>query len=135
MTPAVDPVIRALIALNLTEYEADFRTILAGRLQQEPDVRVLTIAAVAVLMQIGRVPWPYIQQTVAHLEQLPGDALKDEAVGIVNGTHLVVPTVKGLVVTKLADGRTVSDPPPGIVSTLYGVSVIWELISKATTAK
>jgi hypothetical protein len=130
----LDPVLQTAVALNLTEYEADLRRVVnMVKSTPTPTLRDLVIAATAVLMQIGRVPWPTIMQALTALKTRSDEDLQTDAIGLLNGSHLVVPVngPAGVAVYDLATTLAVDEPPPALVSTIYGVNISWQLIAKA----
>ena len=130
----LDPILQTAVALNLTEYEADLRRVVnMVKVTPAPSLRDLVIAATAVLMQIGRVPWPTIMQAITHLKTRSDADLQTDAIGLLNGSHLVVPVNgdAGVATYDLSSTLQVDEPPPALVSTIYGVNVSWQLIAKA----
>jgi len=134
--PAPDPVLRTLIALNLTAEEANFRGIIANIAvdPENPQVRELVIATICVLMAFGGLSWAILLRVMPELKKRPDALLVDDAIAIINGGHIVIPSEAsptGVLVYDLATMRTVPEPPQGYVTTVYSVAAIWAQVNKA----
>ena len=130
----LDPILQTAVALNLTEYEADLRRVVnMVKSTPTPTLRDLVIASTAVLMQIGRVPWPTIMLAIDALKSRSDEELQSDALGLLNGSHLIVPSKSDVLVLDIATTVAVAEPPPALVSTIYGINVAWSLIAKAVS--
>ncbi len=139
MDPKPDKVLELLVGLHLADHEREFRSLLdslAGNNEgDEYPTSTLVIALVCLLMSMGQVGWPIVMKTLSTLKRLPDDALKSGAVAIVNGSHLVLPTLDAsgeadILVLALTTLRP--SPPgaisPALVSTIYSLGAAWEKI-------
>lgn len=131
-----DPILRTLVALNLTAEEANFRGIIANIAvdPEKPQVRELVIATVCVLMAFGGLSWAILLRVMPELKKRPDKLLVDDAIAIINGGHVVIPSSDsptGVLIYDLATMRTVPEPPNGYVTTVYSVAAIWTQITKA----
>lgn len=125
-----DPVLQYLIAMNLGDHEAEFRSLLAVLSpKEEPRMRHIVIATVGALMGIGGIHWAIVMRTVTLLNERTDEQLsKDDAVGLANGSHLLIPSDNedGVSVFDLRSGIALkSILPPPMVTTLYSVHAIW----------
>lgn len=125
-----DPVLQYLIAMNLGEHEAEFRSLLAVLSpKEEPRMRHIVVATVGVLMGIGGIHWSIVMRVVTLLNDRTDEQLSsDDAVGLTNGTHLVIPsnTEDGVSIFDLRSGVAFTGAlPPPMVSTIYSVNAIW----------
>jgi hypothetical protein len=128
-----DAVIRYLVDVNLIEHERTFRVVLANiKSPPVPSARELVIATVIVLMRIGAVDPDTINVVQAALADRPAAQLREEAVAIVNGQHLLLPGDRGRIkVINMATLREEQgDPPSAWVSTIYSLAAIWERAEK-----
>jgi hypothetical protein len=131
-----DPVLRTLVALNLTAEEANFRGIIANIAEdpEKPQLRELVIATICVLMTFGGLSWAIMLRVMPALKKRPDKLLADDAVAIINGGHVVIPSSEsptGVLIYDLATMRTVAEPPQGYVTTVYSVAAVWAQIEKA----
>ncbi len=134
--PTPDPVLRTLIALNLTAEEANFRGIIANIAvdPDNPQIRELVIATICVLMAFGGLSWAILLRVMPELKKRPDALLVDDAIAIINGGHIVIPSETsdtGVLVYDLTTMRTVPEPPRGYVTTVYSVAAIWAQVDKA----
>lgn len=134
--PPLDPVLRTLIALNLTAEEANFRGIIANIAvdPEKPQIRELVIATVCVLMTFGGLSWAILLRVMPELKKRPDALLSDDAIAIINGGHIVIPSSEsptGVLIYDIATMRTIPEPPRGYVTTVYSVAAVWAQIDKA----
>ena len=129
---AEDGVLRYLIAINLAAHEAEFRGII-DNVAEEPDcpqLRDLVIATVAVLMSLGSISWPIIMTTISALKRRTDAQLPSDALAIINGSHLALPSGDGTKVVDLDTMRETDDDIHAFVSTVYSVTAIWDRASE-----
>lgn len=126
--PEPDAVLKLLIGLSLTVAEADFRGILESVAEepQAPKVRDLVISTVCVLMSLGKVSWPVTLKAMNSLKNRSDEQLKEDAVAIVNGSHLVVPYEDAVQFYDVGTMRQVAEPPSSFVSTIYSCTSVWD---------
>lgn len=125
-----DPVLQYLIAMNLGDHESEFRSLLAVLSpQEEPRMRHIVVATVGVFMGIGGIHWSIVMRAVTLLNARTDAQLSSEdAVGLTNGSHMIVPADNddGVTVIDLGTGVVFKgNLPPPMVSTIYSVSSIW----------
>lgn len=128
-TQPTDAVLQFLMAVNLADAETEFRGVIDSVAKDPlvPQLRDLTIAMVAVLMTMGGVHWPVVMRVVNHLAKLPDAQLKEAAVAVINGAHLLLP--KGEDDVLMLDIMTLRESPdigPAFVSTVYSCTAVWE---------
>ncbi len=124
-----DRVLRYLMSVNLIEHERTFRVVLANiKSPAIPGARELVIATIIVLMRIGQVDPDTVSVVQTSLAERTADQLRQEAVAIVNGQHLLLPgeggRIKVINMTTLREEH--GDPPSAWVSTIYSLAAIWE---------
>lgn len=132
--PVGDVVLRLLMGLHLVEQEAEYRSILENSATDpdNPSIRDLTVATVVLLMSMGGVGWPILMRVINQLRRLGDDDIREGAVAIMNGSHLMLPDKGDRV--KILDMGTLrevdKDPPPSLVSTIYSATSIWSQTEK-----
>lgn len=136
MHKSPDRILMTVVALNLTDYESQFRR-LANNLKngtKEPSVRDLTLTTVGIMMQLARIEWPVINSAIAALQTRSDKDIVDDSVALINGSHLLVPcNTDGVKIIDVSTAEPVDTPPPAIVTTLYSVGTIWGIINKAVS--
>lgn len=129
-----DVVLRLLMGLHLVEQESEYRSILENAAvdPDNPTTRDLTVAVVVLLMSMGGVSWPILMRVINQLRRLGDDDIREGAVAIMNGSHLMLPDKGDRV--KILDMGTLrevdKDPPPSLVSTIYSATSIWAQVEK-----
>lgn len=132
MATAPDKVLQYLIAVNLTDHEPDFRSLIDLCGSDVITERELVIATVGVLMAIGQVRWPVIIKTVNALKALKNDELAETSVAIINGDILVLPPT-GENPPALLDMTTLrpyAGHPSPFLSTVYSTAAMWAKASQ-----
>lgn len=128
-----DPVLRYLIEVQLVDFEAEFRGILENVAEEpgQPMIRDITIATIAILMTMGGVKWPVVMRVLTHLSRRSDEELQQDAVAILNGSHMVLPEGKDSVaIFDLATLRQVPQLGPAFVSTVYSCTAVWNQAAK-----
>ena len=123
-----DPVLRYLMEVQLTDFEPDFRGILENIAEEpgQPMIRDITIATVAILMTMGGVKWPVVMRMLSHLSRRSDEELQQDAVAILNGSHMVLPDKDdSVIVLDLATLRPVANHGPAFVSTVFSCTSVW----------
>ena len=124
-----DIVLTYLMGVNLADHEANFRGVLENIAETPtaPKIRDLVIATTAILMSMGGLAWPVIMRVMAHLKTRSDSQLQQDAVAIINGAYLVLPSDNGEVIAlELATLRPIAELGPGFVSTIYSMTAVWD---------
>jgi hypothetical protein len=91
-------------------------------------------------MGIASVNWTIVMRVISLLNKRSDAQLReDDAVGITNGVHLVIPSDEGkdgVLIYDLRTGTKFTDQlPPPMVSTIYSVNAIWAHAESVLTKK
>lgn len=124
-----DVVLRYLMGLGFVERESTFRGTLETVADEprNPMLRDLVVATAGVLLDAGGVPWPIIMRILSHLKRRSDDDLRgDDAVAIVNGDCLLLPSEGNSIITlDMMTLRERETPTHALVSTIYSLRAIW----------
>jgi len=125
-----DLVLNYLMDLQLAEHEGEFRGVLENILDGDAiGIRHMSVATVAVLMSLGGVPWTVVMRVLTRLKKRTDEELMEDAIAIVNGSHIIIPDSDDPRGVSIYDVRTLEEAesaPRGIVSTVYSITAIWD---------
>jgi hypothetical protein len=129
-----DAVFKYLVAVNMVEYEPSFRGLLANICEnaQEPTLAEIVVATIGTLMTMGQVPWPVIMKTVTTLRARKPEWLQSDAVAILDGARVMLPSPDVADAVDTFDIRSLtklSDDLPSFVTTCYSVGAVWERVT------